>query len=80
MFRIFYLKEEQIIKKTSLNDYEENLKEYKNNYPTLFEALYQMFFSLNISDQKAMELTYDILEKAKSIIKYNFDLIKEDYP
>ena len=27
-----------------------------------------------------MELTYDILEKAKSIIKYNFDLIKEDYP
>ena len=80
MFRIFYLKEEQIIKKTSLNDYEENLKEYKNNYPTLFAALYQMFFSLNISDQKAMELTYDILEKAKSIIKYNFDLIKEDYP
>ena len=38
MFRIFYLKLEQIIKKTSLNDYEENLKEYKNNYPTLFAA------------------------------------------
>jgi len=47
--------------------------------PTLSEALIQMFMSSNLNEQKANELTDDILSKCKKVINQNFNEIKKKY-
>ena len=76
----FYGENEDISKGGLIDDYELFIYNYIKNVPSLEEALYQMFDSLNISQQKKDELVNDILKKSEKIIEFNFDLIKEKYP
>ena len=39
-----------------------------------------MFISTGITDQKAYELTEDILTKSEKFVEYNYDSIKDKYP
>ena len=80
MFAHFYNKNEEIPKNESINSYENIFKEYNTKIPTLYEALYQMYHSLDITDQKANSIINYILEKTQKFIDFNYDIIKEDNP
>jgi hypothetical protein len=56
----------------SINDFKELFTDYENNTPTLEEALYQMFISSNIEEQKSKN-------SAKKIVKNCQDKINEIY-
>ena len=75
----FYPINEDIQKEKSINDFQDIFVQYTYRIPSLKEALTQMFLSTCISDQKAYELTEDIIKKSEKIVKFNFDLIKEKY-
>ena len=79
MFLHYYNKKEEIPKKDSIDDYENIFLEYKTKIPTLYEALYQMYESVVIQDQKAYLLSLNIIEKSKKVIEFNYDLIYEKY-
>ena len=76
----YYNKSEDISKKESINNYYNIFKDYYIKFPTLSDALIQMFKSHNITDQKAYELKQDIIKKAINIIDFNFELIKKNNP
>ena len=79
MFLHYYNKNEEIPKKQTIDDYENIFLEYKDKIPTLYEALYQMYRSLDIADQKAYLLSLNIIDKSKKVIEFNYDLINEKY-
>ena len=80
MFVHFYNKNQDIPKNESIYSYENIFKEYNTKIPTLYEALYQMYHSLDITDQKSDSIIKFILEKAQKFIQFNYDIIKEDNP
>ena len=63
----------------SINRYTYIFSDYKNNPPTLSEALDQMFKSENLPQQKCNELTGKILQQCNSAINRNFAEIKNKY-
>ena len=75
----FYCEEEDNNREESINNYKDLFSDYENNMPTLSEALNQMFQSANLNEQKANELTEDILSKCKKVIAPAFNEIKNKY-
>jgi len=61
----FSLEEEDNNKEESINNYQNLFSNYENNQPTLQEALFQMFKSLNLENDRVSELTRDIIDKCK---------------
>ena len=76
----FYTEKENIQNKLSINHYKNIFSEYSKRIPNLNEALKEMFISTGITDQKAYELTEDILTKSEKFVEYNYDSIKDKYP
>ena len=75
----YYPLNEDISKYESINNYQNIFIEYSEKIPSLADALYQMFKSTGISDQKVYDITQYIIKKAEKIVRFNFDLIKEKY-
>jgi len=75
----FFCEEEDNSREESINNYKDLFSNYEKNLPTLSEALIQMFMSSNLNEQKANELTDDILSKCKKVIDQNFNEIKKKY-
>jgi len=75
----FFCEEEDNSKEESINNYKDLFSNYEKNLPTLSEALIQMFMSSNLNEQKANELTDDILSKCQKKIDQNFNEIKKKY-
>ena len=80
LFINYYPLNEDIPKYESINNYQHIFIEYSEKIPSLTDALYQMFKSTVILDQKVHDITQYIMQKAEKIAKFNFDLIKEKYP
>ena len=76
----YYDNKEDFQKEDSINNYENIFKQYTNKNPNLYDALTEMYSSINISNLKIKSLTEDIVGKSKGIIQKNFSLIKEKYP
>ena len=79
MSLILYSKGEEQENEESIDKYKYLFLEYENNLPTLYEALYQMFISSSIDNNKSEELIQDILYKCKQTIDYKFNDIKNIY-
>ena len=77
---IYYSEEEDNNKEESINKYKELFSEYKNQKPSLSDALEQMFLSASANKNKSYDLTKDILLKCESKINDNFDEISKKYP
>ena len=77
---IYYSEEEDNNKEESINKYKELFSEYKNQKPSLSDALEQMFLSAGANKNKSYDLTKDILLKCESKINDNFDEIIKKYP
>ena len=78
---MFYFEEEDNNKEESINKYKELFSEYKNNKPSLQDALKQMFLSVDFDKNKTNDLIDDIISKCKSKIDEIFDkIIIEKYP
>ena len=76
----YYLEEEEYDKKETINNYWELFSKYEKEVPTLSDALYQMFNSLNIEDNKIKDFIYEILGKCKLIYEQNYKKIFDLYP
>ena len=67
------------IQDESVNNYKNLFFSYKYNFPSLEDALYQMYKSQNINDTKINELTKDIIIKCNKTIDKNFQEIQKKY-
>lgn len=79
MSLIFYADNEETAKEESINKYKDLFEEYTIKCPTLKEALKQMFISSGASQNKASELTTNILTEVKDFIEPKFDEIQKKY-
>ena len=75
----FYCEEEENNKEESINKYKYLFSKYDKNYPSLAEALTQMYEALNLDEIKINELTEDIINKCKEKIVPAFNEIKKQY-
>ena len=80
MSRYFYEKIEEIPKNETLNIYQHLFENYKKSIPSLTESLNQMYLSINLSEQKANELTKSIITKCENFINDIYINIKDKYP
>ena len=62
----FYSPNEDNIKEESINNYKHIFKEYYKNYPTLREALEQLYLNCGATKEKANSLINSIIAKAES--------------
>ena len=76
----FSLDNEDINIKDSINNHDNLFYKYKEEKPSLHEALLQMFNSCHISEKEAEEYTNDIICKTKNIVSKNISEIKNKYP
>ena len=75
----FYCEEEDNNREESIDKYKNLFINYKNNTPSLKDALIQMFESKNLDNEKINYLTGDIINKCKEKIDQNYNLIKNEY-
>ena len=80
MSKHFFANGEEIEKEESINKYFYLFLDYKNNIPTLEEALVHMFISSGLPEKKAYKFQSEIINDSKIIIKQNFEKIKVKYP
>ena len=76
----FSLDNEDINIEDSINNYNYLFSKYKEEKPSLTEALLQIFNSCQISEKEVKEYTKDIIRKTKYIISKNISKIKNKYP
>ena len=78
---IQYFENEENKNEETIDNYRHILAQYKNNIPTLVEALYQMFISSGLSLNQAQTFINDILNKCKNRIDDNniWNKIKNKY-
>ena len=79
MSSIFYLEEEEIEKTESISKYNDLFVPYLNNMPTLNLALYEMYVLSNLSADKALDLTNDIIIKCMKKVDSNLIEIRNKY-
>ena len=79
MLSLIYSEEEDQIKE-SINKYISIFQSYKDNIPTLEDALFEMYYSSNCTKVQASDLVNDVLEKAKEKLKFNKKEINDKYP
>ena len=79
MSKIFYLEEEENEKEESISKYNDLFEKYINNKPALNIALYEMYILSNLSKEKAIDLTNDILQKCKNWVDLNLAQITNKY-
>ena len=79
MSKIFYLEEEENEKEESISKYNDLFEKYINNKPALNIALYEMYYLSNLSKEKAIDLTNDILQKCKERVDLNLSKITDKY-
>ena len=84
MWPDFYYSQEDLpkdfnIKNKSIDNYKNLFSSYKYNFPSLEDALHQMYKSQNINEIKINQLTKDILDKCNKTIEKNFQKIKNKY-
>ena len=65
MLSLFYLEEEENQSKESINKYISIFQSYKDNIPTLEEALLEMYLSSKCTKVEASDLINDVLTKSK---------------
>ena len=75
----FYSEKEDYKKEESINKYKDLFLTYENEFPSLCDALKQMFTSKDLNKKKCEELTLDILDKCKSHIDPKYEQIKNIY-
>lgn len=75
----FHPDEENNNRDESINNYIDLFIDYENSLPSLQEALYQMFKSSNLNEEKCNQLIKEILDKCKMVIDKNFEEIKKKY-
>ena len=79
MSTIFYLEEEENEKEESISKYNNLFEKYINNKPALNIALYEMYILSNLSKEKAIDLTNDILQKCQKRVDLNLAKITNKY-
>ena len=79
MSKIFYLEEEENEKQESISKYNDLFEIYINNKPALNIALYEMYILSNLSREKSIDLTNDILQKCQKKVDLNLTQIKSKY-
>ena len=80
MLSLFYLEEEENQSKESINKYISIFQSYKDNIPTLEEALLEMYLSSNCTKVEASDLINDVLTKSKEKLDFNKKEINYKYP
>ena len=80
MSKIFYLEEEENEKDESISKYNDLFAQYISNIPTLNNALYEMYVLSNLSHEKALDLTNDIIIKCMNKVDSNLIEIKNKHP
>lgn len=76
----FYTEEEDYLKEESIDIYKDIFYDYLYNFPTLSEALEQMFINHGASPEIVKELIKDIISKCEVVINRNKDAFKIQYP
>ena len=72
MSSIFYLEEEEENEKAeSISKYNDLFIPYLSNIPTLNLALYEMYVLSNLSSEKALDLTNDVIIKCMKKVDSN---------
>jgi hypothetical protein len=79
MSKIFYLEEEENEKEESISKYNDLFEKYINNKPALNIALYEMYILSNLSKEKSIDLTNDILQKCQKKVDLKLTQIKSKY-
>ena len=69
----YYSEEEDYAQKESINNYLKILSQYGKEMPSLSDALYQIFKSSNLDDNKIKSLTEDIMKKCGIIYEQNLN-------
>ena len=80
MSLLFYSEEEENLKIESIDKYKNLFEGYRNKTITLSEALYQLFTSSNIEQNKINVFITTIIEICEDKINTNSDKIKQTYP
>ena len=75
----YYSEEEDYGQKESINNYWHIFSKYEKEIPSLSDALYQMYKSLNLEDKIIKELIDDIIKKCQSIYDQNVTEITKKY-
>ena len=76
----YYSEEEDYGQKESINNYLKIFSQYVKEMPSLSDALYQIFKSSNLDDNKIKSLTEDIMKKCGIIYEQNLNKINQKYP
>ena len=77
----FYSPDEDIIKEESINNYKHIFKDYYKNYPTLREALEQLYLNCGATKEKANSLIDDIIARAEKRVNEDKKIdIEKNYP
>ena len=69
----YYSEEEDYGQKESINNYLKIFSQYVKEMPSLSDALYQIFKSSNLDDNKIKSLTEDIMKKCGIIYEQNLN-------
>lgn len=67
----------------TINNYKDLFTDYRSNLPTIKEALFHLFHSSGLTDQRSNEYTNAIFNKTKSKLEdnnYFKDKIQKAYP
>ena len=77
----FYCENEDYVKEEeSIDKYKDLFYDYQIKFPTLSEALEQMFINNGALPDKAKKLVDNIISKCEVVLKNNGKRIKEEYP
>ena len=76
----YYSENEDNFKEELIDKYKDIFIEYEDNFPSLTEALKQMFLSEGADEEESNKLINDIMIKTEKIINKNKTKIKVKYP
>ena len=77
---LFYLEEEENKREKSINNYCTLFEPYKNNIPTLKEALFEMYVLSELTKEEVVVLINDIITKCQKKLVLNKNEINAKYP
>ena len=77
---LFYLEEEENKREKSINNYCTLFEPYKNNIPTLKEALFEMYILSKLTKEEVVVLINDIITKCQKKLVLNKNEINAKYP
>ena len=76
----FCLENEENNIEESLNNYKDIFRNYSKNFPTLEEALVELFMNAGATPNEANNIYKNLNDHCKIYITKNFDAIKQNHP